>query len=90
MEAIVPYLIFQRKCNTALDFTVKLWKERCFSANICEAPMDYRRQEDKIMHAMFKAGELTHHGIRRMPGTTAYSWNKCSLSLNFQMLRAIG
>lgn len=61
MEAIIPYLNFTGNAKAALDFYAKaLNGQILFAQTFGESPMEGAEEHrDKIMHATFKAGDLT-------------------------------
>lgn len=61
MEAIVPYLNFAGNAKEALDFYAKaLGGQILFAQTYGESPQEVTEADrNKIMHATFKAGDLT-------------------------------
>ena len=85
MEAIIPYLTFNGNASEALDFYCKaLNGEIVFKQTFGESPMESpESQEDKIMHASFKAGDLNFLVSDTMEGQPVSGGSNLSLSLNF-------
>ena len=85
MEAIVPYLNFNGNAAEALVFYSKaLNGSVLFQQSFGESPMDSPAEmKDKIMHATFKAGDLTIMASDCMPGQPLVAGTNVSLSLNF-------
>lgn len=86
MEAIIPYLTFKGQTKEAFEFYAKaLGGEIAFMQTFGESGQEVAEEDkNKVMHAMFKAGDLTimasdtnsHH-----PNITV--GDNVSLSLNF-------
>lgn len=91
MEAIIPYLTFNGNASEALEFYCKaLNGEVVFKQTFGESPMESpESQKDKVMHASFKAGDLTFMVSDTMPGQPITSGTNLSLSLNFNDLNEI-
>jgi PhnB protein len=86
MEAIIPYLNFNGNAAEALDFYCKaLDGEIVFKQTWGESPMDSSAdQKDKIMHATFRAGDLSlliSDGVPQNPVTMG---SNLGMSLNFE------
>ena len=91
MEAIVPYLNFDGNAADALAFYSKALDgavifQQTFGDSPMEAPAEAK---DKIMHATFKAGELTIMVSDRMPEYPFIQGTTVSLSLNFNDIESI-
>ena len=85
MDAIVPYLNFNGNAADALAFYSKAFDgkilfQQSFGESPMETPADY---ENKVMHATFKAGNLTFMVSDTMPGQPVNTGTNMSLSLNF-------
>jgi PhnB protein len=85
MEAIVPYLNFNGNAAEALAFYSKALNgsvlfQQTFGESPMESPVDLK---DKIMHATFKAGELTIMVSDCPPNVSVTTGTNVSLSLNF-------
>lgn len=91
MEAIVPYLNFNGNAAEALAFYAKaLGGTVIFQQTYGESPMDAGEKfKDKIMHATFKAGDLTIMASDSNDKFTATAGTNVSLSLNFPDLDSI-
>lgn len=91
MEAIVPYLNFNGNAAEALAFYGKaLGGAVIFQQTYGESPMDAGEKfRDKIMHATFKAGDLTIMASDANDKFTATAGTNVSLSLNFPDLDSI-
>jgi PhnB protein len=85
MEAIVPYLNFNGNAAEALAFYSKaLNGSILFQQSFGDSPMDFDpAYKDKIMHATFKAGELTIMASDVNGKYTVSTGTNVSLSLNF-------
>lgn len=85
MEAIVPYLNFNGNAAEALAFYSKVLDGAVlFQQTFGESPMESPAEmKDKIMHATFKAGDLTIMVSDCMPGQPLLAGTNVSLSLNF-------
>src|SRR5205085_8396317 len=85
MEAIVPYLIFKGNCAEALEFYGKALNGAVvFSQKYGDSPMDMGAEyKDKIMHATFKAGDLTIMASDENQHMKVTAGNSVNLSLNF-------
>lgn len=91
MEAIIPYLTFNGNASEALDFYCKaLHGEIIFKQTFRESPLESSTsQKDKVMHASFKAGDLTFMVSDGMEGKPVSGGTNLSLSLNFTDLDEI-
>ena len=91
MEAIIPYLTFNGNASEALEFyCAALNGEVIFKQTFGESPMETpESQKDKVMHASFKAGDLTFMVSDGMAGQSVTSGSHLSLSLNFNDLDEI-
>ena len=86
MEAIVPYLTFNGNAVEALAFYSKaLTGNVTFQQTYAEAKMEtHNDYKDKIMHAIFKAGDLIFMVSDDVqPGQPVSGGTNLSLSLNF-------
>jgi len=88
MEQIIPYFTFDGNASEALDFYSKaLNGQVLFKQTFGEAPKEMQgapEDENKIMHASFKAGDLSFMASDGMPGQPVNGGNNLSLSLNFK------
>lgn len=80
-----PYLTFQGQCREALIFY-----KHCFGGEVglvetfSKAPFDVPQAwENKILHAEFKAGNMSFMACDTMPNTPVAPSNQVALSLNF-------
>lgn len=91
MEAIIPYLTFDGNASEALEFYCKaLNGEVVFKQTFGESPVESSEsQKDKVMHASFKAGDLTFMASDGMPDSHVSGGSNLSLSLNFTNLDEI-
>jgi|SRR6185312_14082299 len=91
MEAIIPYLTFDGNASEALEFYCKaLNGEVVFKQTFGESPVESSEsQKDKVMHASFKAGDLTFMVSDGMPDSHVSGGSNLSLSLNFTSLDEI-
>ena len=91
MEAIIPYLNFNGNATEALAFYSKALNGAVlFQQTFGESPMDSPADmKDKIMHATFKAGDLTIMVSDCMPGQPLTAGTNVSLSLNFNDIASI-
>lgn len=91
MESIIPYLTFNGNASEALEFyCAALNGEVIFKQTFGESPMETpESQKDKVMHASFKAGDLTFMVSDGMAGQSVTSGANLSLSLNFNDLDEI-
>lgn len=91
MEAIVPYLTFKCNAEEALDFYSKaLNGSVVFSQKYRDSPMGVGPEyKDKIMHATFKAGDLTIMASDENGEHPATFGSSVNLSLNFTDLESI-
>ena len=91
MEAIIPYLNFNGNATEALAFYSKALNGAVlFQQTFGESPMDSPvDMKDKIMHATFKAGDLTIMVSDCMPGQPLIAGTNVSLSLNFNDIASI-
>ncbi|MEO6537495.1 MAG: VOC family protein [Ferruginibacter sp.] len=85
MEAIIPYLNFNGNAAEALNFYEKalggkITQSQTFGgANMAQD----ETMKDKILHAVFEAGDLKFMVSDCPPGVTVNSGDQVSLSLNF-------
>ena len=86
MEAIVPYLYFNGKAAEALTFySTALDGEILFQQTYGDSPMEVSPDsKGKIMHATFKAGELSIMVSDSTEKTAVKAGTNISLSLNFK------
>ena len=91
MEAIVPYLNFKGNAAEALAFYSKaLNGSVLFSQKYADSPMECKPEDlEKIMHATFKAGDLTLMASDANDMFPVQDGNNVSLSLNFHDLESI-
>lgn len=85
MEAIIPYLNFNGNAAEAMAFYSKALEgavlfQQTFGESAMESPAEMK---DKIMHATFKAGDLTIMFSDCMPDQPSIAGTNVSLSLNF-------
>ena len=85
MEPIVPYLNFGGNAEEALNFySQALHGEVVYKQTYGESPMlTSEDHNDKIMHASFKAGDLTFMASDLMQGQLVFGGTNLSLSLKF-------
>ena len=85
MEAIIPYLTFNGNAAEALGFYSRaLNGEVSYQQTFGELPMESPEDaKDKIMHATFKAGDLSLMVSDVMQDQTVSGGFNLSLSLNF-------
>ncbi len=91
MEAIIPYLNFNGNAAEALVFySTALGGNVTQSSTFGEANMDQdETMKDKILHAVFEAGELKFMVSDCPPGVNVTPGDVVSLSLNFNDLETI-
>lgn len=91
MEAIIPYLNFNGNAAEALQFYAKALNGKIVqSSTFADANMAQdESMKDKILHAVFEAGDLTFMVSDCPPGVSVNSGNQVSLSLNFNDLETI-
>jgi len=91
MEAIIPYLNFNGNATEALAFYAKaLNGEVRESQTFGAAGMATdESMKDKILHAIFEAGQLKFMVSDCPPGVTVTLGDQVSLSLNFSELELI-
>lgn len=91
MEAIIPYLNFNGNAAEALQFYAKALNGKIVqSSTFADANMAQdESMKDKILHAVFEAGDLTFMVSDCPPGVSVNSGNQVSLSLNFNDLGTI-
>jgi len=91
MEQITPYLNFNGNAKEALDFYAKaLNGEIVQSSTFGEANMAQdETMKDKILHAVFRSGDLTFMVSDCPPGVSVSSGDQVSLSLNFLDVESI-
>ncbi|MEJ7611628.1 MAG: VOC family protein [Ferruginibacter sp.] len=91
MEAIIPYLNFNGNAKEALDFYAgalggEVVQMQTFGgANMAQD----ESMKDKILHAVFEAGELKFMVSDCPPGVSVKEGDQVSLSLNFPDLESI-
>lgn len=91
MEAIIPYLNFNGNAAEALEFYAKalagkVVQQQTFGgANMAQD----ESMKDKILHAVFEAGDLKLMVSDCPPGVAVSEGNQVSLSLNFNDLDSI-
>lgn len=85
MNAIVPYLNFNGNAAEALAFYSKALNGAVeFQQTFGESPMEVPAEvKNHIMHATFRAGNLTFMVSDSMPGQEASAGSNLSLSLHF-------
>ncbi|AHF15633.1 VOC family protein [Niabella soli] len=87
MQAITPYLNFNGNAAEALDFYAKaLGGQIVHKQTFGDTQGDYpvaESHKDKLMHALFNAGELSFMVSDCPPGVSVTSGNAISLALNF-------
>lgn len=85
MEQITPYLNFNGNAKEALDFYAKAFNgEIVQSSTFGESNMAQdESMKDKILHAIFRAGDLTFMVSDCPPGVSVSSGDQVSLALNF-------
>ena len=86
MEAIVPYLNFNGNAAKVLAFYLKALDGKIMhQQTFGESPMPSSDEmKDKIMHAMFQAGQLVLMVSDCPPDMSATRGTNISLSLNFK------
>ncbi|MGN6164466.1 MAG: VOC family protein [Flavisolibacter sp.] len=91
MEAIVPYLNFNGNAKEALDFYEKALNGKvAYSQTFADANMAQdESMKDKILHAVFEAGQLKFMVSDCPPGVSVREGDQVSLSLNFHDLDSI-
>ena len=91
MQAIIPYLNFNGNAAEALDFYAKaLDGETSMRSTFGETNMAQDdSMKDKILHAVFEAGDLKFMVSDCPPGVSVASGDQVSLSLNFTDLESI-
>lgn len=91
MEAIVPYLTFKGNAGEALAFYSKALNGAVlFQQKFGDSPMEVGPEyKDKIMHATFKAGDLTIMASDENAENTVSLGNSVNLSLNFTDIESI-
>ncbi|HYK56981.1 MAG TPA: VOC family protein [Flavisolibacter sp.] len=91
MEAIIPYLNFNGNAKEALAFYEKALNGKvAYSQTFADANMAQdESMKDKILHAVFEAGNLKFMVSDCPPGVSVSSGDQVSLSLNFQDLETI-
>ncbi|MBS1495649.1 MAG: VOC family protein [Bacteroidetes bacterium] len=85
MEAIIPYLNFNGNAKEALSFySAALNGKVTTSSTFGDANMaEDDSMKDKILHAVFEAGDLKFMVSDCPPGVSVKSGDQVSLSLNF-------
>ena len=91
MEAIIPYLNFNGNAAKALEFYAKalggnVVQEQTFGG---AGMAKDESMKDKILHAVFEAGELKFMVSDCPPGVSVTEGDQVSLSLNFNDLDSI-
>ncbi len=91
MEAIIPYLNFNGNAKEALAFYESaLGGKTLQSSTFGEANMAQDdSMKDKILHAVFVAGDLKFMVSDCPPGVSVSGGDQVSLSLNFSSIEAI-
>ncbi|MFZ1529758.1 MAG: glyoxalase/bleomycin resistance/extradiol dioxygenase family protein [Ferruginibacter sp.] len=91
MEQVIPYFNFNGNAAEALAFYANaLGGKVVQSSTFAEANMAQdESMKDKIMHAVFEAGNLKFMVSDCPPGVSVNSGDQVSLSLNFTSLDAI-
>ncbi len=91
MEQITPYLNFNGNAKEALDFYAKAFNgEIVQSSTFGESNMAQdESMKNKILHAVFEAGDLKFMVSDCPPGVSVQPGDQVSLSLNFTNLEAI-
>jgi PhnB protein len=85
MDAIIPYLNFNGNAKEALSFYEKALNGKvAYSQTFADANMAKDdSMKDKVLHAVFEAGELKFMVSDCPPGVSVSSGDQISLSLNF-------
>lgn len=85
MQAIIPYLNFNGNAAEALDFYAKALDGSVVSKQtFADAPFPTEDNfKDKILHAVFVAGELSFMVSDCPPGVSVTNGSSVSLSINF-------
>jgi len=91
MEAIIPYLNFNGNAKEALAFYEKALNGKvAYSQTFADANMvQDESMKDKILHAVFEAGNLKFMVSDCPPGVSVKEGDQVSLSLNFHDLDSI-
>lgn len=91
MEAIIPYLNFNGNAKEALAFYEKALNGNvAYSQTFADANMvQDESMKDKILHAVFEAGNLKFMVSDCPPGVSVKEGDQVSLSLNFHDLESI-
>ena len=91
MEAIIPYLNFNGNAAEALAFYSRALKGSVtLQSTFGEANMAQdESMKNKILHAVFEAGDLKFMVSDCPPGVSVQPGDQVSLSLNFTNLEAI-
>ncbi len=91
MQAIIPYLNFNGNAAQALEFYAKALNGSITSfQTFADANMAQEESmKDKILHAVFEAGELKFLVSDCPPGVTVISGDQVSLSLDFKELEIL-
>lgn len=91
MEAIIPYLNFNGNAAEALTFYSRALKGSVtLQSTFGEANMAQdESMKNKILHAVFEAGDLKFMVSDCPPGVSVQPGDQVSLSLNFTNLEAI-
>ena len=91
MQAIVPYLNFNGNASEALSFYCKALNGAViYQQAYSESPMEFDPAfKDKIMHATFKAGDLTLMASDTNGKFTVSPGTNVSLSMNFDDIESI-
>ena len=84
MDAIIPYLNFNGNASEALAFYSKVFDGKViYQQSFGDAPMDIPPgYKDKVLHAMFQAGDLQFMVSDCMPNQPVTGGTNVSLSLN--------
>jgi len=85
MNNLMPYLFFNGQCKAALDFYAQaMGGEITAMSTFAEMPGETPPgAEDRIMHATFKAGDVTFMASDSMPGQVIPRSGPVALSLDF-------
>ncbi len=91
MEAIIPYLNFNGNAQEALDFYTKALDGKIVQHQTFGGAKMAQDESmtDKVLHAVFEAGELKFMVSDCPPGVSVNEGNQVSLSLNFMDLESI-
>ena len=91
MDAIIPYLNFNGNAKEAIAFYEQALKGKvAYVQTFADANMAQdETMKDKILHAVFEAGDLKFMVSDCPPGVSVSSGDQVSLSLNFHDLETI-